>query len=77
MNRKYLLVASSKANTNAAFINSVEKRERELTKNLETVNKDKEKIEETIAELDRYKRDALEKTWEKVNKYVCSWFLTR
>ncbi|KAJ2912285.1 hypothetical protein MD484_g8133, partial [Candolleomyces efflorescens] len=49
-------------------IEPVEKRERELTKNLETVNKDKEKIEETIAELDRYKRDALEKTWEKVNK---------
>ena len=34
---------------------------------LSTVIKDKEKIEETIAELDRYKRDALQKTWEKVN----------
>ncbi|KAJ2936738.1 hypothetical protein H1R20_g347, partial [Candolleomyces eurysporus] len=49
-------------------IEPVEKREGELVKNLQTVNKDKEKIEETIAELDRYKRDALEKTWEKVNK---------
>jgi structural maintenance of chromosome 2 len=32
-----------------------------------TVLKDKEKIEATIEELDRYKRDALQKTWEKVN----------
>lgn len=31
--------------------------------------KDKEKIEETIEELDRYKRDALQKTWETVNGY--------
>ncbi|KAF8966105.1 condensin complex subunit SMC2 [Flammula alnicola] len=33
--------------------------------NMATVEKDKEKIEETIEELDRYKRDALQKTWEK------------
>jgi len=45
----------------------VEKRETELKKNMVTVEKDKEKIEETIEELDRYKRDALQKTWEKVN----------
>ena len=32
-----------------------------------TVLKDKQKIEDTIAELDRYKRDALQKTWEKVD----------
>jgi structural maintenance of chromosome 2 len=32
-----------------------------------TVLKDKSMIEDTIAELDRYKRDALAKTWEKVN----------
>lgn len=31
-----------------------------------TVEKDKEKILETIEELDRYKRDALQKTWQKV-----------
>ena len=37
---------------------------------LSTVMKDKEKIEETIEELDRYKRDALQKTWEKVNGSV-------
>jgi structural maintenance of chromosome 2 len=36
---------------------------------LATVLKDKEKIEDTIEELDRYKRDALQKTWEKVNGY--------
>jgi structural maintenance of chromosome 2 len=46
---------------------SVEKREDELQKMLSTVMKDKEKIEETIEELDRYKRDALQKTWEKVD----------
>jgi hypothetical protein len=40
---------------------------------LATVKKDKEKIEETIDELDRYKRDALQKTWEKVNWYGV-WF---
>lgn len=46
---------------------SVEKREAELKKNMSIVEKDKEKIEETIEELDRYKRDALQKTWEKVS----------
>jgi hypothetical protein len=48
---------------------SVEKREVGLKKMLATVMKDKEKIEETIEELDRYKRDALQKTWEKVNGF--------
>jgi hypothetical protein len=37
---------------------------------LGTVLKDKEKIEQTIEELDRYKRDALKTTWEKVNGYA-------
>jgi structural maintenance of chromosome 2 len=46
---------------------SVEKREDDLKRMLATVMKDKEKIEETIEELDRYKRDALQKTWETVN----------
>ncbi|KAG6816223.1 hypothetical protein H0H87_007594 [Tephrocybe sp. NHM501043] len=49
------------------MIDNVEKREAELQKMLSTVMKDKEKIEETIEELDRYKRDALQKTWEKVD----------
>lgn len=48
---------------------SVEKKESDLKKMLSTVLKDKEKIEDTIEELDRYKRDALQKTWEKVNGY--------
>lgn len=48
-------------------IYSVEKREADLKKNMATVEKDKQKIEETIEELDRYKRDALQKTWKKVN----------
>jgi structural maintenance of chromosome 2 len=46
---------------------SVEKRESSLKKMLSTVMKDKEKIEATIAELDRYKREALESTWKKVD----------
>ncbi|TFY64728.1 hypothetical protein EVG20_g5851 [Dentipellis fragilis] len=49
------------------MIDSVEKRESSLKKMLGTVLKDKEKIEQTIEELDRYKRDALQTTWEKVN----------
>lgn len=49
---------------------SVEKREKELKKNLETVNKDKQKIEVTIDQLDQYKRDALQKTWNKVTVWV-------
>lgn len=46
---------------------SVEKKDASSRKMLATVMKDKEKIEETIEELDRFKRDALEKTWTKVN----------
>ena len=38
-----------------------------LKKILGTVLKDKEKIEQTIEEQDRYKRDALKATWGKVN----------
>lgn len=52
-----------------ATLESVEKRETALRKMYTTVMKDKEKIEETIQELDRYKLDALQKTWEKVNGY--------
>lgn len=47
---------------------SVEKREQELRKKIAMVETDKRSIEGTIAELDRYKRDALAKTWEKVNQ---------
>lgn len=49
---------------------SQEKHELAVKKNMATVLKDREKIEDTIAELDRYKRDALVKTWEKVSAYV-------
>ncbi|KAF8197070.1 condensin complex subunit SMC2 [Pholiota molesta] len=42
------------------MIEGVEKKETDLKKNMAT-------IEETIEELDRYKRDALQKTWEKVS----------
>jgi structural maintenance of chromosome 2 len=49
---------------------SVEKKEQALKKMMATVVKDKSMIQETIVELDRYKRDALLKTWEKVNGWV-------
>ena len=37
---------------------------------LGTMLKDKEKIEQIIEEPDRYQRDALKTTWEKVNRYT-------
>ncbi|KAG8906895.1 Structural maintenance of chromosomes protein 2 [Tulasnella sp. 403] len=49
------------------MIDSVEKKETALKKMLTTVMKDKTKIEKTIEELERHKRDALEKCWTKVN----------
>ncbi|MCO5549019.1 hypothetical protein L7F22_002485 [Adiantum nelumboides] len=49
------------------MIDSVEKKESELKTMMSTVLKDKGKIEDTIEELDRYKKDALQTTWEKVN----------
>ncbi|KAI8976364.1 condensin complex subunit SMC2 [Trametes punicea] len=49
------------------MIDGVEKNEADLKKMLAQVLKDKAKIEDTIKELDRYKRDAVEKTWRKVN----------
>lgn len=49
------------------MIDSVEKKETELKNMLSTVLKDKGKIEDTIQELDLYKKDALQTTWEKVN----------
>ncbi|PBK71761.1 condensin complex subunit SMC2 [Armillaria solidipes] len=50
------------------MIDDVEKKETSLQKMLETVLGDKKKIEQTIEELDRYKRDALQNTWTKVSK---------
>ncbi|KAF8915928.1 condensin complex subunit SMC2 [Mucidula mucida] len=61
-----------KVNAKAAhMITDVEKREEALQQNLKTVLADKEKIEVTIEEIDNYKREALEKTWTKVSKYLC------
>ncbi|CAG8798302.1 9484_t:CDS:2, partial [Racocetra persica] len=49
------------------MIDSVEKKEASLNQMLATVLKDKKKIEDTIISLDDYKKDALQRTWEKVN----------
>lgn len=48
------------------MIDSVEKKEQSLRNMLRTVIKDKKKIEDTIQSLDKYKKEALEKTWKKV-----------
>ena len=49
------------------MIDNVEKKELGLKNMLRTVIKDKSKIEETIESLEQYKKEALQKTWEKVN----------
>lgn len=49
------------------MIDSVEKKEASLKNMMKTVIKDKKKIEETIVNLDEYKKEALQKTWTKVN----------
>lgn len=51
-----------------AMIDSVEKKEASLKKNMSIVIKDKKKIEETILKVDEYKKKALHKTWTKVNE---------
>jgi hypothetical protein len=63
---------SGKVDRNAiSKLEKDEKQEASAKSMLGQVLKDKEKIEETIKELDRCKREALEKTWEKVNGYNC------
>ena len=49
------------------MIDSVEKKEASLKNMMKTVVRDKRKIEETITSLDEYKKEALHKTWFKVN----------
>jgi len=49
------------------MIDSVEKKEVSLKNMMKTVIRDKRKIEETISSLDEYKKEALRKTWSKVN----------
>ncbi|KAI8086313.1 uncharacterized protein BX664DRAFT_335502 [Halteromyces radiatus] len=49
------------------MIDNVEKKETSLKKMLETVQKDRQKIEETVVSLENYKLEALENTWRKVN----------
>ena len=51
-----------------ATIDSVEKKEASLKNMMRTVVKDRKKIEETIGSLEVYKKEALEKTWRKVNE---------
>ena len=50
------------------MIDNVEKKEAALQQMLGTVLKDKNKIEQTIDELDRYKKDALQATFEHVDR---------
>ncbi|KXS17946.1 structural maintenance of chromosome 2 [Gonapodya prolifera JEL478] len=48
-------------------IDRYEKKETSLNQMLNTVKKDKKKIQQTIEELDKHKRQALDKTWKTVN----------
>ena len=57
------------------MIDSVEKKETALKNMVRTVIKDKAKIEETIVTLDEYKKEALHRTWAKVNGYVLYWLM--
>lgn len=50
------------------MIDSVEKKEAALKNMMKTVIRDKRKIEETIINLNEYKKEALHKTWTQVNK---------
>ncbi|TIB88148.1 putative nuclear condensin complex protein [Wallemia mellicola] len=50
------------------MIDTVEKREQALKTMMDTILGDKEKIEDTIHELDHYKKEALQSTWKIVNK---------
>ena len=49
------------------MIDSVEKKETALKNMMKTVIRDKSKIEETIINLNEYKKEALQKTWTQVN----------
>lgn len=50
------------------MIDNIEKKDASLQNMLSTVLRDKSKIEQTIEELDRYKKDALQATFEQVNR---------
>jgi structural maintenance of chromosome 2 len=50
------------------MLDSLEKRESELKNHINMVQEDKEKIERTISKLNEHKREALSKTWVKVNQ---------
>ncbi|KAG0657548.1 Structural maintenance of chromosomes protein 2 [Maudiozyma exigua] len=51
-----------------SMIENVEKKESALKTMINTIEKDKLKIKETITKLNEYKRETLVKTWEIVNK---------
>ena len=49
---------------------SAEKNEESIKKMIATINRDKEKMFETIETLDQHKRESVEKTWKKVDRYA-------
>ncbi|KAI0034810.1 condensin complex subunit SMC2 [Vararia minispora EC-137] len=59
---------SKKVNTKVmSQLERDEQKEADITRKLDSVLTDRKRIEDTVAELDRLKRDTLLKTWEKVN----------
>lgn len=63
--------ASMKRKVNAnimSMIDNVEKKETSLKNMIRTIEKDKSKIEKTIAKLNEYKRETLDSTYQKVSE---------
>ena len=49
---------------------SAEKNEDGIKKMIATINRDKEKMFETIETLDKHKRESVERTWKKVDRFA-------
>ena len=49
-------------------LDSAEKNEEGIKKMIATINRDKEKMFETIETLDKHKRASVETTWKKVDR---------
>ena len=54
------------------MLDRVEAKDSSLRHMLNTVKKDRTKIADTIAKLDEYMLDALNRTWQKVSTYLLS-----
>lgn len=67
-NMKGILINKCTMRRHLIVYGRLEKKESTLKQMFSTVKKDKKKIEDTIVSLEEYKRVALVKTWNQVNK---------